>query len=447
VTYDFPPRQSSGVFRPVRIYKYLDRSELEVHFLTQSLSRRVRSEMAKTSALDELAAKPTVFTVPNYKIDDIVRGLTGRRGRRVQPETAAEGSGRGDPEAAIAPSPPRTGRLQSLYAKLIMRFYFPDQFFVWGWLTALRAVWLALRHRYDVVYTTSYPESAHLAGLVLSKLGFKWIADYRYGGAFWNPRLIGYAKPDARLAREIRFQRRVMQSADFVIAHSETLRKRFAEECGLARDRTEAISNGYDESDFAGFESLAAPFDRAGPELHLLHLGVWYLDRDQATRMVDTLNALQSDGERAIVLHEVGSDPLFDAQQLEVSEFRYVHHGEVSHDELMPWLASVDGYILSTIATVERGAQARGFLPGKLWEYLRGGRPVLYFGPRDEPWQIVEECGAGLYMGELLDPPDVGMRDIERALAGAGSIDARVRRHSWQSRAEAFQKVLDRILD
>ena len=72
VTCDFPQRQSSGMFRPVRTYKYLEKTNLEVHFLTQSIPRRVQSAMVKTKVMTEVQPKPTVFKAPNYKVDELM---------------------------------------------------------------------------------------------------------------------------------------------------------------------------------------------------------------------------------------------------------------------------------------------------------------------------------------------------------------------------------------
>ena len=40
VTFDFPPRMSSGAYRPIKVYKYLDPAVCQVDFVTHGESRR-----------------------------------------------------------------------------------------------------------------------------------------------------------------------------------------------------------------------------------------------------------------------------------------------------------------------------------------------------------------------------------------------------------------------
>ena len=65
----------------------------------------------------------------------------------------------------------RAGLGRRLYGWFALSTYVPDHLFIWGWCAALKGLWLHLRHRYDVVYTTSFPESAHLPGLLLNAVG------------------------------------------------------------------------------------------------------------------------------------------------------------------------------------------------------------------------------------------------------------------------------------
>jgi glycosyltransferase involved in cell wall biosynthesis len=447
VTYDFPPRQSSGVFRPVKLYKYLDKERYEVDFLTQPLMATFREAVTVEGLLEEMQPRPRIYRPPNYVLDDLLRELFRRRAKPGTRAPSAAPSAPGPNGEATAASRRRAGK--AIYGAAIMKLYFPDQFFLWGILATIVAVVLHLRRRYDVVYTTSYPESAHLPGLVLRRLGPEWIADYRYAGALWNKKLIGYPKTKGRERRELRYQRRVLRGADFVVTHSETIGDEFCRRFGLSPSRVRAISNAFDEEDFVDFDSLPHPFEKKPGELHLLHLGVWYLTPAEASRLVEELLALRSAGEgsfREIVLHGVGEDLLADEQLRGKTGLRYVRHGVVPHELLMPYLAAADCYLLSTLATVDEGRPIQGFLPGKLWEYLRGGRPILYVGPDDEPWRIVQRYGQGIYLGLLDGARRLPGGELTSAFARSGRPSPAVGDHSWRSRAAAFEEVLEATL-
>ena len=51
-----------------------------------------------------------------------------------------------------------------------------------------RALSLARKGDFDVVLTTSPPQSAHLVGLALARRGLPWIAELRDGWTFEPPR-------------------------------------------------------------------------------------------------------------------------------------------------------------------------------------------------------------------------------------------------------------------
>ena len=86
-------------------------------------------------------------------------------------------------------------------------------------------------------------------------------------------------------------------------------------------------------------------------------------------------------------------------------------------------------------------------MPSKVWEYLRGAKPILFTGPKDETWEILEEAGTSLYMG-LLDKPDLpSSRDLLAAVERSMPLHASVARHSWKERAHAMQDVFEQVLD
>src|SRR4030095_3813125 len=143
-------------------------------------------------------------------------------------------------------------------------------------------------------------------------------------------------------------------------------------------------------------------------EIHLLHMGTLEgagdAERVEIGHTLDALGPRMPDRGRSLVVHALGSDVL-DGQAAGAVHLDYRHHGVVVHRQIPSYLLAADCYLLSTWTTSNGGV--KGFIPSKLWEYLRAGRPIVATGPKDEVWTIVEDAGVGLQL-EL----DGGRRDL-----------------------------------
>jgi glycosyltransferase involved in cell wall biosynthesis len=447
VTFHFPPRQSGGVFRPIRIYKHLDKEQFEIDFLTISLLSSYRLATRDDTLLEEVTPKPAVYRVPSIEPESWLRGLVGEKRNGNQPSHSP--GAQAPTQARLPPGETFAKRfLKSIYRRLIMLCYFPDQVFLWGWLSSLKALWLHLKSRYDLIYTTSNPPSGHLPGLILKSFGVRWIADFRDGGNLWIKKIQGYPKGALRQQADFYYDKWVLDRADYVITQSELLKEDLSRVYSVKHSRFKAIPNGYDEEDFAGAETAPAPFTKAAGEIHLLHVGSWVVNPGEIDMIVERLNALQSalkERHRELLFHAVGNDLLGNQQRACTIRFRYCYHGVISHPLLPPYLLAADCYFMSSsVGKLVDGA--RGVLPGKLWEYLRGGKPIILFGPQDEAWQIIKDSKLGVYLGELHSGNELCADALLRLVDEARGLHPRVSQHSWESRARALQEVLLGVL-
>ena len=461
VTFDFPPRLSSGVFRPVKIYKYVDKRRLAIDFLTHGRAARFEGSVVDHSLLTELEPPARVVRVPTPVLHDILPAMAARLKRLLRgTQTSKEAARPGDTSPIVVPpsvsssvattpvASPKLGRLGAIYRWFVMCVYFPDHLFLWGHLATCKALVMHLRHRYDVIYTTSYPESAHLPGVLLHLFGIPWVADYRYGGPIWVRKLAGFDKPHLRQRLDLWFQGFVMRRADRVITQSEPMRADFSRIFGLDPAKIDVIASGYDDEDFARVTAERSPFAHDGAAVRMLHVGVMEgtTARDRAT-LASALNAVDEDlrtAGRRLVLHAVGKH-VFDEDVRATLRFEYVHHGTIVHRDLPPYLVSADCYLMSTFTTSTGHDGVRGFIPGKLWEYLRAGKPIVMVGPKDASWSIIEETGAGLHMDiEHAQPLPAGA--LRRAVDERRPLHSKVSTYSWQARAQAVQRVFLQVI-
>ena len=166
-------------------------------------------------------------------------------------------------------------------------------------------------------------------------------------------------------------------------------------------------------------------------------------------KILEGLNVLQlalKERHVELVFHAVGNDLIGEQQKENTIRFGYRYHGVIPHPLLPPYLLAADCYFLSSsVGKLVDGV--RGVLAGKLWEYLRGGKPIILFGPKDEAWQIIEDSGVGVYLGELNSDHEICADALLRLVEQSGNLNPKVSQHSWESRAHAMQEVFQRVLE
>ncbi len=456
VTFDCPPRQSSGVFRAIKLYKYLDKRRFEVDFITHGTAPRFARAVLDDSLLAQVDPTPAIYRVPTIIPHDLLPSWLGRlrRSRRAAGATATSARSQVDPVGRdVAPSPSRRGVGRTLYRWLAVTLYFPDHLFAWGWLAAFKALGLHARRRYDVVYTTSFPESAHLAGLLLHACGVRWIVDYRYGGPLWIKEVVGFKKPSLRQRLDLAYQRCVLRHADQVITQSEQIRSDFCAVFRLDPSRVEVLPSGYDEADFAALATPTTPFAKRVGDVHLMHVGTYEgLGDAERLRLVAALNALggalRKRGHR-LTLHAVGADLFTGVDPAHVApDLAYQRHGVIVHRDVPSLLMAADCCLLSTWTTTNGGV--KGFIPSKLWEYLRTGLPILTTGPKDEVWSIVDDAGVGVYVsldGDRAREADRLAGELLDRMAAKTPLATSVSGYSWESRAQSLERLLLQMVE
>jgi glycosyltransferase involved in cell wall biosynthesis len=237
----------------------------------------------------------------------------------------------------------------------------------------------------DTVVTSGPPHSLHLIGLGLKKqFPLRWIADFR------DPWLdIGYMDSlyltDKSRKRHSELEEAVLQAANVIITTSAITKADFQTK---TKRPIHVITNGYDCETGSGTQ----------PEgnFTMAHIGSLLTDRNPEVLW----NAL----------HSLCSESVEFARDLRL-EFTGITSEEVIQTlkELGLWsISTVRDYVPHKEAiSLQQNAQilllleidapkTKGILPGKVFEYLASGRPILAIGP--EGWEaadLVESTGSG----------------------------------------------------
>lgn len=337
VAYHYPPDGSIGGARPARFVRYLGDQGWKA--------------LVCTAADAEASADLQIVSVPDRS--------------RLYWESA-KGSG-----SAIS----RKQHVQELFQR---RFLYPGAIGLTWWREATEATVRAVSQRRispSVVLSSFPPLASSFAGRQLARrLRIPWVADLR------DPVAFGMAAPSAWLARQWkqRAENEVFRDAAAVIINTQAMADAYLERFPQYRHKMHVIWNGFDPA-----ERLRALPIPARSVRVLSHVGALYLGRDpfQILRSLQRLRDAGHAMARNVRIDLVGHASL-DASCLALVE-RAKAEGWVNHlaqpipkEEALRITAESDYLFL---VQPQSGIQ----VPGKLFEYLQFGRPILSLAPKD----------------------------------------------------------------
>lgn len=374
ITYYWPPTGGSGVQRWVKFSKYLPQYGWQPVIYTPENPERLAYDESLLGDVPECAEIIRTRIVEPY---GIYRRLVGKKGGQTEVNPVSGG---------------RKSLMQRLSLWVRGNFFIPDPRVSWV-RPSVRFLKRYLReHPVDAVVTTGPPQSMHLIGLGLKKaLGVRWLADFRdpWTEIFYYKHL-GLGK--FADSRHHRLERQVLDSADTVIAVTPYVRDDF-------RRRTATpvalITNGFDEDDFAG----RTPARHEG-RFTIVHTGLFAADGNPLN-LWDALAGKCAEDPAFAARLQIRLAGKTDAEIVEAIRSRglgdkFVDLGYLPHDEVVAEQLGADVLILP----LRREPEYAKVLPGKIFEYLASGRPVLGIGQEDgAAAEVLRDSGAGEMFG------------------------------------------------
>jgi glycosyltransferase involved in cell wall biosynthesis len=241
-----------------------------------------------------------------------------------------------------------------------------------------------------VIVSTSPPVATHLAALWLKgRYGARWIADFRdpLAGNPFRTRRIG-------LPYDILLERSIVSRADAVVVNTDAAFEALAVRYPKHRAKMHMIWNGYDPED-----KFRAVKIKPGLSKTIAHFGSIYGGRHPGELLCSLQRLLQRGAldKQLLRIKLVGSidhnqpwlkDSSF--SELASSGCLQFTDSAVPRDEVRTLMGGTDYLLLLDIN--ERGTALQ--VPGKLFEYVRIGRPILAFTTRDSPVdRILRQAG------------------------------------------------------
>jgi glycosyltransferase involved in cell wall biosynthesis len=247
---------------------------------------------------------------------------------------------------------------------------------------------LIQQDQFDAVITTGPPHSLHLIGLELKKsTGIPWISDFRDPWSQWEFLDTLPMLPIVR-SKHFQLEQSVLEKANVVMTISPTFQKDMIE---LAKKDIQLLTNGFDEED------LPVNFFEEKPnneKLEILYTGVIDAIRNPLP-FLSALKAAFGESDQKVSLRFVGKvsqallNAINDDLWLKTHVFAEGYH---PHEEVFNYYKKADLLLLILTDT----KNAKGNIPGKLFEYMSTGRQVLALGdPNGDAAQILNESKAG----------------------------------------------------
>lgn len=289
--------------------------------------------------------------------------------------------------------------------------------------------------QFDAMITTGPPHSMHLIGLELKrKTGIYWLADFRDPWSTWEF-LDALPMLDWVKRKHQKLEKQVLAQADIVTTISPTFR---AELEKISGRQVDLLTNGFDESDLPQPWSKSPEMDEP---IEILYTGVIDSIRNPTPFLLAFKEVFEKNATE-INLRFVGlvSEGV---QELVKSDAWLSSHvffeGYVDHREVFKFYQKA--HLLLLILTDTKNA--KGNIPGKLFEYMATGRPIVALGdPQGDAAGILIAAKAGSVFRH--DDRD----GIKRFLLGfnpamTNTIPSNIFQYSRQSLTQKLAKLLD----
>jgi glycosyltransferase involved in cell wall biosynthesis len=388
IAHHFPPAGGSGSNRALAFARYLPRHGWQPVVITPGAAWATNRD---DRLVGELPSDVQVIRTRSWEPTHppLPLGEAERSAGEGEPSPQPSPRGRG-----LAPSPSGRGRLRS-HLGHVKRF--PDAHV--GWLPF--AVAAARRVRFDVAYSSSGPFTSHLVGLLLKRLtGRAWVAELRDGWYRWN-RAIFPDYPAWRDALERRLEAVAVRSADRVVLVTDRMADAFrGQYADLPPEHFAVVPNGFDPAQVP----TVAERQRDHRLWTVVHAGALYYGRSLAAFLEAAARVASADANVAHQLRLTLIGTLDASAAAELSRGAVAAHvgvlGQLDHASAIEAMRAADALLL--VANTTPGAEAT--VPGKLFEYLAVGRPVLAVAPPDSSTADVLARTGGGWLAPAGDP-------------------------------------------
>jgi glycosyltransferase involved in cell wall biosynthesis len=368
ITYFWPPSGKATLHWPLKMIQHLPGFGWQPIVLTADEDTFSSKD---ESLLKDVDPNLKVFKARAVEPFNLYRRLLGKK--KDAPLTASE-----------TISTTNRGLRHRLAVWIRMNLFIPDARIGWYWNAIRKGKQILRSENIQAIVSIGPPHTTLLVGNKLSKL-----FNIPHVPVFIDPWVdITYYRDFRRskltLALDRHFERSVLTHSSNVVFVTESMKEDYIRRYPALKDKSQVLYWGYNEEAFDKFISKSNP-----PIEILLHAGNIF-DYQNPKILWSTLRKEVDEGRNLKIVFIGTVSPgirqsITEAGLADRTEFK----GFLSYQKMIEELGFAS-YLL-VCATEKR------HVPGKLFEYLRSGKPILSFGDdNEEIKQILDETKAGM---------------------------------------------------
>lgn len=370
ITYYWPPAGGIGVHRCLKIAKYLSRMGWEPVIYTAQSPQYASID---NTNIDQIPADIEVIKRPFFEPYRLFKRLTGR--------------GEKDSANPVYVRDKKRSLLDSFSIWIRGNVFIPDARAFWIRPSVRYLVKYLRKHPVEAIFTDGPPHTNTMIGLRLSqKTGIPWVADFQDPWTQVDYYSMLKISPIADKIHK-RLEKQVFKYADKITIASPSWALDLEE---IGASNVSVLYWGYDEDDFKN------PKPEPDKKFSITHAGLLGFDRSPQT-LLAVLNDLCKESEEFFRLLHINLIGNVDYTIIETIKKLGLENnaflpGNIDRPQVLNYEFS--SHIL--LLPLNKAKNAKGRIPGKLFEYLRTQRPILALGPRDsDVAQIIKDSIAG----------------------------------------------------
>ncbi|MBK7104709.1 MAG: glycosyltransferase family 4 protein [Ignavibacteriae bacterium] len=357
ITYYWPPAGGAGVQRVLKFAKYLPQFGWTPIILTVE---NPDCPVIDETLLNDIPAECKVYKSKAIEPFEIYKKLTGKdKSYKIPSDVITKST--------------NLSFTEKISKWIRINLFIPDAKIGWKYFAVKEGLKIIRKEKVDLIFSTSPPHTVQLIAKKLARFTkLKWVADFRDP---WME-IVHYQNLQRNSLTKLidqNLEKKVLQNADSIITISADIVNLFKSKNG--EKKYFVIPNGFDETDFHKTEKVKNNI------FTIAYTGVITKTRVPFVFLSALKKFLNEDGitnVKFIIAGKTCSEFSKEVRKLNLKNY-VEEKGFLPHHESTNILQNADVLLL----IIDDVPNNKGFLTGKIFEYLGSKKPIFAVGPID----------------------------------------------------------------